>query len=108
MAPTIASKSFVESAFGVFGLNSCVFVCVFATNAMASNSTDNILCELAKLVGVEAICVRKTDESPPRVSVIDVAVVVTGHDAHYASDAVRNIRKKFPDIHDLPGRILRV
>ena len=72
---------------------------------MAINSTDNILCELAKLVGVETICVRKTDESPPRVSVIDVAVVVTGHNAHYVSDTVRNIRKKFPDIHDKIGDV---
>ena len=86
-----------------FSAQTLVCLCVFATTAMASNSTENVLCELAKLVGVEAICVRKTDESPPRVSVIDVAVVVTGHDAHYASEAVHNIRKKFPDIHDKIG-----
>ena len=70
---------------------------------MASASNDGVLCELAKLVGMQAICIRKTDELPPRVSVIDVAVVVTGHDANYASEAVRNIRKKCSDIHDRIG-----
>ena len=70
---------------------------------MASASNDDVLYELAELVAMEAICIRKTDQSPPRVSVIDVAVVVTGHDAHYASDAVRSIRKKYPDIHDKIG-----
>ena len=70
---------------------------------MASASNGDVLCELAQLVGMETICIRKTDESPPRVSVIDVAVAVTGHDANYASEAVRNIRKKCPDIHERIG-----
>ena len=63
----------------------------------------SVLYEIAELVGMEAISIRKTNELPPRVSVIDVASVVTGHDAHYAGETVRNIRKKFPDIHNRIG-----
>ena len=49
---------------------------------------------------MERARIRKTDEAPPRVSVVDVAVAVTGHDANYASQAVRNICDKHPDVHE--------
>ena len=59
---------------------------------MADACHDDVLYEIAELVGMEAISIRKTNELPPRVSVIDVASVETGHDAHYAGETVRKIR----------------
>ena len=49
---------------------------------------------------METVCIRKTDEVPPRASVIDVAIAVTGHDTNYASQAVRNVCEKHPDVHE--------
>ena len=67
---------------------------------MASSSADDIPNQLAALLGIASVRIRKTDEAPPRVSVIDVAVAVTGHDANYASQAVRNACEKYPDVHE--------
>ena len=67
---------------------------------MAVSSTDEIPTQLAALLGKKMVRIRKTDEAPPRVSVIDVAIAVTGHDANYASQAVRNICGKYPDVHE--------
>jgi len=44
--------------------------------------------------------VRKTDETPPRVSVIDVAAIITGHNVKYAAQAIRNIYEKYPDLDE--------
>ena len=42
---------------------------------------------------------RKTDENPARISVVDVAVAISGHDAHYAAMAVRRIREHDEEVH---------
>ena len=42
---------------------------------MAASSTDDIPTQLAALLGKRAVQVRKTDETPPRISVIDVATL---------------------------------
>ena len=70
---------------------------VWVLQTMAASSADDIPNQLAALLGVEAVHIRKTGEAPPRVFVIDVAVAVTGHDANYASQAIRNICEKYPD-----------
>ena len=44
--------------------------------------------------------IRKTDETPARISVIDVAALITGHNANYASEAVRIIYEKYPEVHE--------
>jgi len=67
---------------------------------MAASSQDDIPKQLATLLGIETVRIRKTDEEPPKVSVIDVAVAVTGHDANYAGQAVRNVCEKYPDVHE--------
>jgi len=67
---------------------------------MACSSADDIPNQLAALLGMPRVRIRKTDEAPPRVSVVDVAVAVTGHDANYASQAVRNICEQHPDVHE--------
>ena len=69
-------------------------------SAAAASSADDIPNQLAVLLGTETVRFRKTDEPPARVSVIDVAVPVTGHDAKYASQAVRNVGEKYPDVHE--------
>ena len=59
---------------------------------MAASSTDDIPKQLATLLGMETVRIRKTDEEPPKVSVIDVAVAVTGHDANHAGQAPGDFR----------------
>ena len=48
--------------------------------AMAVSSADDIPNQLAALLGIQTVRIGKTDEVPPRMSVIDVAIAVTGHD----------------------------
>ena len=51
--------------------------------------------KLSALLGREVKQIRKTDENLARVSVIDVAVVMTGRTAKYASEALCNICKDY-------------
>ena len=44
--------------------------------------------------------IRRTDEIPPKVAVIDVAAIITGHNVRYAAQAVRNIYEKYPDLDE--------
>ena len=43
--------------------------------------------------------IRKTEETPPRVSIIDVAVVITGTNANHAGQILRRIKDRYPDVH---------
>jgi hypothetical protein len=61
--------------------------------------------QLGAILGREVKQVRKTGEIPPRVSVIDVAVVITAHGAKYASEAVRNIFQTHPDVSEKIGHV---
>ena len=64
---------------------------------------DDIRAQLASLLGKPRDSigqVRKTDETPPRVSVIDVAAIITGHNVRYAAQAIRNIYEKYPDLDE--------
>ena len=64
-----------------------------------------IQAQLSGLLGREVQQLRITEEIPPRISVIDVAVVITGHGAKYASEAVRNIRQNHPDVSEKIGDV---
>ena len=45
--------------------------------------------QLATLLGKEgAVSIRKTEETPPRISVIDVAILATGKDARKTAQDV--------------------
>ena len=44
---------------------------------MAASSGDDVTTQLAALLGKEKVRIRKTDDKLPRVSVIDVAVLIT-------------------------------
>ena len=65
---------------------------------MAASSGDDIPAQLAALLGKEIVRIRKTDESPPRISVIDVAVVITGKDANNAARAVGVVKDRYPEV----------
>ena len=43
--------------------------------------------------------IRKTDETPPRVSIIDVAVVITGQSASNAGLVLRRVRERYPAVN---------
>ena len=58
----------------------------------------DIVQQLAALAGREVKQVRKTDESPSRVSVIDVAIALTGKSHHDAAQDYRRILEQFPEV----------
>ena len=67
--------------------------------------------ELASLLGRTcAVSIRRTDETPPRLSVIDVAVLVTGKDARKTAQDIGYIKERFPEVaqnlglYKFPGR----
>ena len=72
---------------------------------MASSSADDIPKQLAALLGMETVRIRKTDEALPRVSVIDVAVLITGKDAKKAAQDVATVKDRFPDLTQNLGQV---
>ena len=66
---------------------------------MAASSGDDIPAQLAALLGRKAVRIRKTDETPPRVSVIDVVSAITGKDANYAGEQLRRLVARYPDVN---------
>ncbi len=42
--------------------------------------------------------IRKTDEDPPRIFVIDVTVVITGQDANNAAKVLNGVRERFSNV----------
>ena len=54
--------------------------------------------QLATLVGREVKQVRKTDETPPRISVIDTICVITGKDGRHAAEALRDLISRYPEV----------
>ena len=49
-------------------------------------------------MGREAVRIRKTDEMPPRISVIDVVQAITGKDARHAAQEVRTLCSRYPEV----------
>ncbi len=54
--------------------------------------------QLARLLGRAVHQIRKTDENPPRISVVDVALVIRGKTQHDAAQDVRRILEHYPDV----------
>lgn len=55
--------------------------------------------QLATILGTSgAVSIRKTDETPPRLSVIDVAILVTGKDARKTAQDIGYVRERFPEV----------
>ena len=65
---------------------------------MAASSGGDILAQLAALLGKEAVRIRKTEEERPRISVIDVATLVTGKDARKAAQDVGFVKTRYPEV----------
>ena len=55
--------------------------------------------KLSAFLGREVKQVRKTDETPPRVSVVDVAAVITGKDHNAAAQDLRRMSEKYPEVN---------
>ncbi len=56
---------------------------------------------LGALLGTEVKQqIRVTEHHPRKISVIDVTVTMTGYDANYASQAIRNICESHPEVHE--------
>jgi hypothetical protein len=67
--------------------------------------------ELSRLLGRRVTTqIRKTDETPPKISVLDVVAIVIGQNGAAASLAVRRVVEKYPEVNALlvdfrfPGR----
>ena len=79
-------------------------------SSMAGSSGDDIPAQLAALLGKTSVRIRKTNEMPPRVSVIDVISTITGKDARHAAQEVRSRCSQYPEVDQMlvhfrfPGR----
>ena len=71
----------------------------------ASSSGDDIPAQLAGLLGRKTVCVRKTVEQPPRISVIDVAILITSKSANKAAQDVATVSNRFPDVAQNLGHV---
>ena len=66
---------------------------------MAASSGDDILAQLAALLGRESVCqIRKTATVPPQISVVDVAAAIRGKSHDAAAQDFRRMSKKYPDV----------
>ena len=65
---------------------------------MAASSGDDIPTQLAALLGRRTVQIRKTNETPPRISIIDVAIAVTGKIHHDAAQDYRRLLNQYPDV----------
>ena len=67
--------------------------------AMAASSTDDIPTQLAALLGKRRVAqIRKTDENPPRISIIDVIATISGKDKNQAAEDLRRISAGHPEV----------
>ena len=66
---------------------------------MAASSGDDIPTQLAALLGRETVQIRRTDETHPRVSVIDTIAAVTGRNANRSAEAIRDIGDRYPEVN---------
>ena len=81
---------------------------------MAASSGDDVPTHLAALLGKEVVQIRKTDDAPPRVSVIVGAVLITNKIARKAAQDVATVKEHYPDVaqnlghvsQDQPGHLL--
>ena len=77
------------------------FLAAILSEAMAASSGDDIKTQLANILGrplARIGQIRKTDETPPRISVIDVVIVITGKNARNAARDVGFLKERYPDV----------
>ena len=54
--------------------------------------------QLAALLGKDMVHIRKTDEVPARISIIDVTVAVSGGSQHDAAWTLRRLSDQYPEV----------
>ena len=69
-----------------------------SVDAMLTSLDDDVPRQLAVLLGREVIRIRRTDENPSRVSVIDVAMAVSGGTQHDAAKSLRRLCDQYPEV----------
>ena len=77
---------------------------------MAASSGDDIPTQLAAPLGRRTVRIRKTSESPPRISVIDVVEAITGQVKSNAGKTLERVKESHPEVYPnwinfrFPGR----
>ena len=74
------------------------FLAAILSEAMVVSSGDDIPAQLAALLGHPVKRIRITDETPPRISVIDVATAMTGKHVRNAARNVLIVQEKHPEV----------
>ena len=78
--------------------------------AMAVSSGDDVPTQLATLLGKEVVSIRKTSETPPRISVIDVVEAITGQVKSNSGKTLERVKERHPEVYPnwinyrFPGR----
>ena len=65
---------------------------------MAASSGDDVVAQLGSLLGKEVARIRKTGETPPRISVIDIVQAVTGLSPSNSAVAFKRLQRDHPDV----------
>ena len=69
-----------------------------------------MLTQLAALLGRAVVNIRKTSETPPRISVIDVVEAITGQVKSNAGKTLERVKERHPEVYPnwinfrFPGR----
>ena len=81
------------------GPNSVVAHPLLLAGTMAASSGEDIPAQLAALLGREVVNIRKTSETPPRISVIDVVEAITGQAKNNAGKTLELIKESHPEVY---------
>ncbi len=66
--------------------------------SMTASPGDDIPMQLADLLGREVVDIRKTNETPPRISLIDVVQAITGQAKNNAGKTFERIKENYPEV----------
>ena len=70
---------------------------------MAASSGDGIPGQLAVLLGHPVKRIRITDETPPRISAIDLATAIKSKDANHAAQDLGFVKERHPEVTQILG-----
>ena len=65
---------------------------------MASSSGDDVPTQLAALLGREVVSIRKTSETPPRISAVDVVQAITGKTKNNAGNSLACVKERYAEV----------
>ena len=78
-------------------------ICIFGSSAPLAQmdlAHADFRQQLSELLGRRVQTIRKTDENPARISVIDVAALLTGKNSNDSAEAIRNICLNHPEVKE--------